>query len=188
MILIDCDGVLADFVGPLCARLTDRGFPRTPEDFKSWHLSEALSKEEAAHMLEICCEPGHCEGLPWYPGAEDFLRNAQKLAPVLIVTAPFDASPWWLHERKQWIGQRAPVAFVPGAYKRHVRGDVLIEDNPETAAQWVDDNPDGAAILMDRPWTRGAIARERIYRAHTFTDALSMVLYLTPRPRRRGTK
>jgi 5'(3')-deoxyribonucleotidase len=181
-LLVDVDGVLADFVSGLCARLKERGFTRTPEDIRSWSLEDSLTAEEVRECMHIMSVPGFCRSLEWYEGAKDFLRLLRGAGDVFAVTAPFDASETWERERKAWLESHIPrkqVLPISGEFKRLVRGDVLIEDHPGTACEWLEDNPSGVAILIDRPWN-GPKAKEwnmhrRMYRASSYSAALNII-------------
>lgn len=180
IILSDCDGVLADLVGGLCSELALRGFRRSPESVRHWDLSLSLAPEELRIAHEAMSAPGFCFGLQWYEGAKDFLRRLP--GEVHAVTAPFRNGATWMHERMSWLSSTVPadrIHFVSGKYKHFVRGDVLIEDHPETAHDWCESNPGGVAILLDQPWNRPGAkewhAHRNMYRAESFDRALEIV-------------
>lgn len=182
IILSDCDGVLADFVGGLCAELAVRGFDRKPESLTHWDLSLSLGPEELREAHQIMSSPGFCHALPWYDGARELVSRLAHVGEVHALTAPFRSGVTWMQERLSWLASAIPgdrVHFVSGKYKHLVRGHVLIEDHPETARAWCDWNPDGVAILVDRPWNRpGAAewcAHRNMYRAESYARALEIV-------------
>jgi 5'(3')-deoxyribonucleotidase len=177
VILCDVDGVLADFVGALCAELR-----RKPEEIRHWELAQSLSPQEARVALEIMARPGFCHGLAWYDGAKEFLTSLRAEGDVFAVTAPFDGSETWERERKAWLApylERKRVFAVSGQFKQLVRGDVLIEDHPGTAYEWCRTNKDGIALLLDRPWNQPGSAEwqihRRMYRARSYGDALTIL-------------
>ncbi len=179
IILTDCDGVLADFVGGLCVELAARGHYYTPDDVKHWELGETFAPDAFRAALEIMASPGFCHGLEWYEGARDFVHELERIGQVHAVTAPFRNGPSWMHERMGWLSGvvvNDRVHFVSGKYKHLVRGDALIEDHPKNAYDWLEGNPEGIAILIDRPWNSTA-AKEfwphtRMIRVRTFDAAL----------------
>ena len=179
IILTDCDGVLADFVGGLCVELAARGFRKTPEDVKHWELAESFNEDELRASLEIMGSPGFCHSLEWYDGAREFAAGLAKIGQVHAVTAPFRNGPSWMHERLGWLSPHVAsdrVHFVSGKYKHLVRGDALIEDHPANAVEWLEAHPEGIAILIDRPWNSPA-AKEfwphsRMFRVRSFGEAL----------------
>lgn len=181
-VLTDCDGVLADFVGGLCRDLTTRGFPRTEKDITSWELRHSLPEEEQRASMQIMAVPGFCHGLAWYEGARDFLRKLAAETELHVLTAPFEGSETWMAERKAWLASDVPrdqVHFISGKWKHLVQGDVLIEDHPGNAVAWLDANPLGVAILIDRPWNSPKAAEwsmhPRMYRVDSFDEALRIV-------------
>ena len=182
-ILCDCDGVLADFVGALCAELTARGLPKTPADIRHWELALSLNADERSQVDSITVAPGFCAELAWYPGAYSFLHQLCAMGMVHVVTSPMVGSPTWMWERKCWFASSAlssdRVHFVSGAHKRLVRGDILIEDNSTIAHAWLEANLDGFAILIDRPWNSPAAKESqphpRMFRASSYENALELI-------------
>lgn len=181
-ILTDVDGVLADFIGGVCNELTRRGYGRTPEDFRHFELKASLPPDELRSAFQIMSEPGFCHSLDWYRGAQGFLAALSQFGEVHAVTAPLLNSPSWMHERMSWLSSNIDserVHFVAGKYKHLIRGDVLIEDHPGNAREWLDANPGHTAILIDRPWNSPSAnefwPHRNMYRVRSYADAL-MVL------------
>jgi len=181
-VLLDCDGVLADFIGGLCRDLTVRGYPRTEKDITSWELKHSLPAEEQRECLSIMAVPGFCHALAWYEGAREFLAALVHETELHVLTAPFEGSSTWMTERKAWLGahvSRDRVHFIDGKWKHIVSGDVLVEDHPGNAAKWLDANPGGIAVLIDRPWNSPSAAEwsmhPRMYRVTSFTEALRII-------------
>ncbi len=181
-ILCDADGVFVDFIGGLCKQLQLRGFARTPDEIKSWALEESLTPAETRECMHIMSAPGFCHSLEWYEGAFAFFQALKAEGDLFVITAPFDGSETWERERKAWLESyiaRKRVLPISGEFKHLVRGDVLIEDHPGTACEWLQANPSGVAVLIDRPWN-GPGAKEwsmhgRMYRARSFVEALAIV-------------
>lgn len=182
-VLLDCDGVLADLVGRLCEELALRGFKKTPEDVKHVQLALSYSAEEMRASHEIMSAPGFCHGLAWYEGAREFVRDLTKHNfETHVVTAPFKTSPTWMNERLAWLAPEVPserVHFVAGKYKHLFRGDVLVEDHPTTAHDWLEANPKCIALLIDRPWNRPGAEEWRphrhMYRVKSFAEAEQVI-------------
>jgi len=161
IVLLDVDGVLADFVGASLRFLRDRfGLHYTPEQVTEWNLERALKLEPHVYKA-LCAEferEDFCTDIEPYPGAVDgvwALRDAG--CRVLAVTAPWWSSPTWVHDRSQWLVQHLGFRrddLHHTSNKASVRGDVLVEDKPETIAAWKVEHPMGAGILWDRPHNR----------------------------------
>ncbi len=182
IILTDVDGVLADFVGGICLELAARGHDKSPGDVEHWDLAESFTPEELRASLEIMGQPGFCHSLEWYEGARKFVLELTGIGEVHAVTAPFRNGACWMHERMGWLSGAIAndrVHFVSGKYKHLVRGDVLIEDHPKNAHDWLESNPKGIAVLVDRPWNSPA-AKEfwphsRMFRVRSFDEALQVL-------------
>lgn len=179
-ILCDVDGVLADLVTVICDELNLFGKVRTPADIKSHDFSLSLMEAEMKIIREAMRAPGFAYGLPWYDGARAFVNDLRK-APdteLLFVTAAYESSPTWAESRKVWLSEagvdRRNVLLVSSHFKKQVRGDVLIEDHAGTLADWLEMNPEGQGILIDRPWNQTTSAEyrvcERMWRAYDYED------------------
>lgn len=175
-ILLDCDGVLCDFVGGMCEELNHHGFRYVPEDFKEFRMEKFLTPN-ARMVFDFAfgCS-GFCEGLEWYPGAKEFLK-ALRLHTVHIVTAPGRCETWD-EERRNWLkGHVNPedIAFCHASFKPRISGDILIEDNADTGLAWLQENPSGILLLIDRPWNRSIEVRERAHRVYGYSQALYLI-------------
>lgn len=188
-ILIDVDGVLADLVTPLCQELRLRGFDYAPEDIKHFDFAKSMSKLATEAAYEIMSMPGFCHGLPWYEGAKDFLRSLKEIGDVCALTSPMHTATWQ-HERATWLYPEikgTDVLSVPSAHKPKVRGDFLIEDRPDTLANWLDRNPRGFGVLVDRTWNQPSAAEfvehPRMARCHHYKVATWFVQSIVNRPK-----
>jgi 5'(3')-deoxyribonucleotidase len=181
-ILCDVDGVLADLVTPLCAEISRYDATIRPEDIKHFDFKLSMSPSQCEIAKALMSQAGFCYGLPAYEGALAFLDQLDALGSTLFVTAPYP-SPTWVAERQAWLVARGcvpqRVLSVSSEFKPYVRGDVLIEDRPGTLAAWLDANPEGHGILMNRPWNTLAadeyVWHPRTCRAFSFTEALSFI-------------
>lgn len=181
-ILADCDGVFADFIGGVCAGLKAYGYNRTPDDIKHWALEASLPDEECRVTYQLMKEPGFCHRLEWYEGAREFMRQLVREGETHVVTAPFRDGSHWMNERIAWLASEMPgdrVHFVQGKWKHLLRGNVLVEDHPKTAHDWLLANPGGIALLIDRPWNQPSAneyqAHMSMYRVRSFEEALRII-------------
>lgn len=176
-ILVDCDGVLADLCGAVCALLPGR----IPADFRQHDFDLTLTKAELETVRAWSDSPGVIKNLPWYPSAKVFIQILGDLGTVFCVTAPW-TSPTWDKERRAWLAPFVPwnrVITCPSVAKQIVSGDVLIEDRLDTLEAWCDENPNGHGIVIDRPWNRGALP-SRVQRAYNYLDAIRAVRRVAP--------
>jgi FMN phosphatase YigB (HAD superfamily) len=161
-ILVDCDGVLADFAGGVCAALDAlnphpwRGAAKyTPERFTSYDVRKHLSEREQEQMQVACTSPGFAASLEWYAGAQAWLAALRPLGEIVCLTAPFTGAPTWVQERAAWLrGHVDQVHFCHAKEKAEVPGDLLIEDRYATCVAWTR-KQGRQAILIDRPWNQG---------------------------------
>lgn len=159
-ILLDCDGVLSNYVEHLIFELNAAmGTNHTPGDVYEWEVYDALEVPEniRARMELLVQQPGFCAGLPEIPVAAEAMKCLRASGHSLYcVTAPFIGNNW-MHERRDWLRRhmgfhRKQVIFC---YDKEVtQGDVLIDDKVDNLLKWSATNPEGTAILFEQPWNR----------------------------------
>jgi 5'(3')-deoxyribonucleotidase len=159
--LLDCDGVLADFVGgflKLLGATTDRWF--TPEQVTHFDIGASLGlspAESAAAKRAISSTPGFCSALAVLPGAVDGVRALREIADVYIVTSPWNSCPTWTHEREAWLKRHLgiPHSHVVHTSAKHlVRGDVFVDDKTEAVIAWQVVHPRGIGVQWHTPHNR----------------------------------
>src|SRR5579885_1757461 len=132
-VLLDCDGVLADFVTPCLALLKDAtGVTYTPEQVTDWDIMKALSipKETADAVYGAMKVPGFCAGLPIYPGAQAAVARLSEVADIYVVTSPL-GGPYWESERRFWRHKYFGIPgkhVMSGSAKHICAGDVLLDN------------------------------------------------------------
>jgi hypothetical protein len=177
-LLIDLDGVLLDFIGPLCDLLNapevlEARWPgglRTPSQFQNYGMEETLSPHEMKLFHQWMDDGTLAKARRWYPGSRSFLAHVQKTAPVVILTAggPND----WNKQTKHLIAlssKSLELRFSAPDKKSDVEGLTLIEDRPDTATAWALSQK-RFAILIDRPWNRTAAVGPRVLRAKDYAE------------------
>jgi len=178
-VLLDIDGVVADYVGHICNLLQTRGILYSPEEFTDWDLSKVLDPESLNILRELSMQRGFCEQIPLYSGAHEFLGELAKETDFIALTAP-TPSLYWTSERQEWIEPWSPfVIHCPSHLKHLVGGDILIEDNLHTVKAWAAAHPRGRAILFDRPWNADDAVFSCYTRVHTYQRALQIVMELS---------
>jgi 5'-nucleotidase len=168
VVLLDVDGVMADFVTAALRTIQEvRGLVVPPEQITTWHVHESIPgchrwwPEVEQHMFA----PGWCEAIPPFPGAREGLASLRQLADVFFVTSPWK-SPTWAYERTRWLRAQMGVEdaherVVSTQAKHLVAGDVFVDDKPENVAAWAADHPSGLALLWDQPTNRTSPVRPR---------------------------
>ena len=161
-VLLDCDGVIADFTGAALALIRQlTGHVYAPEQITTWDIFDSLPKEPRSVRDEVYRRLkaiGGCASIPVYPGAVGGVRRLRKIADVIVVTSPFHGSPTWMHERESWLKWHFDITDVHHAKsKARVHGDVFVDDKPahieDWARFWVGEgrNPRAVPVLWKTP-------------------------------------
>ncbi len=155
-LLLDCDGILSDFVGASLRYLQQaHGLKFTPEQVTEHDICKALSLDNitAIWLQHEWRMPGFCLGIEPYPGSKDFVESLKQLGDIVVVTAPMAAARPWMYERLEWLEYHyglTDVVFTK--HKHHVAGDVMIDDNEgnllTSLAKY--------KVLFRRPWNQTA--------------------------------
>lgn len=183
VILLDADGVLCDLVTPLVeeanalvnktmfkamgeilpdadTRLLIGSKPIRPDDVTEYDIAKAFPGLTPAQVYAPLYRQGFCRSLKPYHGAVEAVRRLQELGEVYCVTKP-TKSPYWKNEREEWL---QAVVGIPEDHvifchdKGMIRGDVLVDDNPEFVEAWWNaglmDDTEKNPFLWDRPYNR----------------------------------
>lgn len=179
VVLVDCDGVIADFHRPTLRLIEEEfGLQHNLDDWTEWwpHACGLVSAEQDAYLWETVVpgRRGFACGLQTLPfiGALELLRL---FATVKCVTSPL-MGPYWMYERHKWLMRVAGFTkrdIIFASDKAPIRGDLLVDDAIHNIDEWKAANPQGTAILLEQPWNwRGTPNAERLKPA----DALLAIL------------
>ena len=176
-VLLDVDGVLADFLTPslgLIEKLTGRKY--TVDEMVTWDIFEVVGKEWEQPFFEACNQPGFAASLDVYQGAKEGVARLHEIAEVYIVTSPLNHNPTWTHEREKWLKQHFDIPHnrvVHTSAKHLCIGDALIDDRPYNVQKWGYEHPAGTGLLWDAPWNR----RDKVpgVRVHDWREANSII-------------
>ena len=180
IVLCDVDGVIADLVkGVLDAIYDATGMRHDPEDVTQWDIKAALGLSDTTWrtVTRRIAEPGFAYHLDAYPDAVAGVKAVAELAEVVFVTSPWLSSPTWAHDRTEWLvrhfGREQGRKVIHTAEKHHVRGDMLIDDKPETLKNW----PGAWPMLWECPHNRVVeLVPMRVCRVSTWPEVLNVVL------------
>lgn len=146
-ILVDCDGVLADFATPALDIIRKLGGPRLkPSEITAWDMGSLLSDERD----EDGCSPrasfhasigqyGWCSALKPFPDAADVIEELRRIGNVVCVTAPFEHSDTWPSERLRWLKKHFGFDkkhVVQTNNKVWVPGQALADDGVHNLQDW----------------------------------------------------
>jgi 5'(3')-deoxyribonucleotidase len=157
---IDCDGVLADFIGAYLALVKQHtGRDHAVTDVTAFELHQCVTSKDEDNFIwrNLIDQPGWIAGMVDLPGAAEAVAELRTIAKVGVLTSPH-LGPYWMHERAQWLLARGfkKRDIIFASDKSHVRGDVLIDDRKDNCIDWAKSNPGGLAILLDAPWNQGS--------------------------------
>lgn len=166
-ILLDVDGVLADFVWEVIKVCADKfGDHWNYSDITQFDIATALgyTKEQEKILFDELKKPGVCENMAVIPGAKAAVDRLRELGDLYIVTSPM-TSPTWTHERENWLLDNFGIPrdkVIHSRVKTFIRGDCLIDDRADTVEAWAEYNPLGCGFLVDRPWNQHSKYRPRV--------------------------
>ena len=155
-LLLDVDGVLANFDEALFDVLVEIGGPRyTAHDMKGWFIEDQIDEAFRPELRRRMRLPGFCSGLEPYPGVVEAVTRLNTVADVYFVTAAMYDAPFWMWEREQWLVRTFDVharQILFAHAKFLVQGDVFVDDRPKNAELWHHHFPLGKAFLWDQPY------------------------------------
>ncbi len=157
-ILIDCDGVLANFTKACLDYInTCTGEQYAESDVTQHDIFAAVGQSHLRNdFMEDCAwRYGFCMGIEPYADIRKHVEELRKLGHVICVTAPLLGIPRWHHERTVWLGKHAGFPHqdvIFSQQKQCVSGDVFIDDNPDNCQAWQAHNSGGLTILWDMPY------------------------------------
>ena len=183
-ILIDVDGVLADFSSGallVCNKLANTSY--TVEDIKDFDIFKLPSlKEIEDEAWRLMDHPGWARTLKVYDGAKDAVKRLKEIGDVRIVTAAVFSGPTFCFDRAQWLEEHFGIVHDDiffGADKRCVWGDVFIDDKIENIHNWIGENGNlpntPIAILWDRPWNQNYISHAKVRRLKDWNKAIELI-------------
>lgn len=161
VILLDVDGVLADFVNAI---LKASGTDLKSSDIDDWDLFSMMKPHHRERALKALEDKSFWRNLPVMPKAKDqvelFKRNNNK---ILYVTSPWadETSGWkcesWGAARAEWLREHFGASYKDMIIcydKKYVRGDVFIDDRYKNILEWSSNNEEGQAWLVSHPYNK----------------------------------
>lgn len=160
-VLLDCDGILADFVGgalPLLEFAIGRSVSRDEITEFDFAKSLGLGLIEASRFKRAVGSARRLANrLEVYPGAKDGVRRLRDCADVFIVTSSWDSNETWEFDRKAWLKRHFDIGrhdIVFTAAKHLCVGDYFVDDKTSTLETWRAAHPCGVAIQWITPHNR----------------------------------
>lgn len=157
LILVDQDGVIANFDARLVELLAER-HPEIEvlplEEKRAFYLEDEYP-DHRQKVIDIYTQEGFFLSLPPIEGAIEGMRYLLELGhDVRICTSPMTKNNYCLQEKWHWIRKHAPdftKRLIVTKDKTLVRGDVLVDDKPKVDGVL---EPEWVHVLCDQPYNR----------------------------------
>ncbi len=170
-ILLDCDGVLADFITPLLGRLNAAtGKNLSMADYsanKTWHVDKVygITDEEFWRIAEE--GDNLWNSLLPYPWAHELFDFCNSLGRVTICTSPSN-NPICALQKTQWLFDHfglTPESIMLGRRKELMAnpGTTLIDDSPTNIKKF--QAAGGIGVLVPSEWNKYPLTYEDVRKA-----------------------
>jgi 5'(3')-deoxyribonucleotidase len=166
-IIVDVDGVVANFTSPLLQRLASKfGGVLEECDIATWDfIRETLPPEQRSYALHvIMADPTFWLDLPRIPGALEGIEALINAGHHIIwATSPYYGCHSWVDYRLQWLrrefghaieAEGSNFEFHFATIKFRIAADVIIDDKPATIDAWAKRHPQGLALRYSYPFNR----------------------------------
>jgi 5'-nucleotidase len=178
-LLIDCDGILADFDRHTEESVRKHGIELPKK--RSWDIFEVLTPALKREVLNYWRMPGWARSMPVLPGAQRAIEQLQQIGEVYVVTSPMPRSTTWCHDREWWLDEhfgidRKRIVFTPA--KELIRGDMLLDDKPEHVIEWRKEFPDGLALFWEHEWARAVPTHGMAVRINAWDSVVTHALWM----------
>jgi 5'(3')-deoxyribonucleotidase len=140
IVLIDCDGILADFIGGVCKLLHAKsGVLYKSNQVTEWDFCRSLEIDRTQTYRWISEATNFASCLYPYPGSIIGMAKLCAVGEVYVVTSPWSSNPTWMNDRERWLlrwyGIR-PERIIQCKDKFLISGDVYIDDRTQNCLDW----------------------------------------------------
>jgi 5'(3')-deoxyribonucleotidase len=169
VILIDCDGVVADFDGMFTQVLkTQFGIVFNPNDSLEWDYFNHPRVKEVKNEVwgYILSTRGLIRGIQKLSYADEMISKLREVGVVEACTS-IVAGGYYADERIMWLMEQLDFqrTDIHLSYKKwRICGDVFIDDKPENVVKWADAwySARGIPVLWQTPGRVTQIQDDRI--------------------------
>jgi 5'-nucleotidase len=167
VVLVDQDGVLADFDGEFLRRWRDNNpeYAFLPLSERSnFYIYQDYPNELMQEVELIYNSPGFIASLPPIPGGLESIIEMKKAGyNVKICTAQIPGNHVCLIEKQDWIarnlGEKWLEDLIISNDKTLIYGDILIDDKPEIKGMRI---PTWEHVVFDAPYNRYVQGKRRL--------------------------
>ncbi len=166
-VLIDMDGVLADFEGRFL-EIWRETYPKRPfiplEERTTFYLSHQYPRQYTADIIDILSAPNFFSSLPPIDNAIHALSQLEQLdIDLFICTSPFHYYEHCVVEKYQWIDRYLGSHWIPRMIltgdKTVVDADFLVDDKGDITGVAT---PSWEQIIYDFPANRTVQSKKRM--------------------------
>jgi len=137
-VLLDVDGVIADFVQLMVNAVRNLKLSDVPITWRPAHWDVAkelgLTRKQEDAVYDVLRLPGSANMLHPLPGAIQGVKKLAGLFDVAFVTTPLDGGQTWCFDRIEWLvrhfGEELGNRWVFTENKYLIYGDFLVDDKP----------------------------------------------------------
>lgn len=182
-ILLDCDGVLGDFLGLVDEVAHKAGMHFDPKKAIGEEIFSQFgsNKELVIRQLNLY---GAASRIRPMEGAVDAVKELKGLGlDVVVLTSPWLPSPTWDYERRAWLELHFSIPAKDVIFARRkdlVPGAVLVEDSLRNATSWATTNG-RKSLLMYSPLTDGVEVPAQVARVRDWEECLAEIKVLGKR-------
>lgn len=150
-LLLDVDGILADFISPALAEITKlTGFVYHHDDITQWDIMECLGipDDVSKAAYDNMRREGFCAGIEPYAGTKEGVQLLQEVCDLYIVTSPL-GGPYWAHEREMWLWEHYRIPqkkIISTSAKYRCVGDAFVDDKTSNLEKWRAAHRKGCAV------------------------------------------
>lgn len=173
-ILLDMDGVVVDFLGPLLKQynfLTNENIKR--QDVT--HMKTSKCVGDPYTLNKLINSVGFIRNLPPIDGAIDGVKTLIRQGHEVVFVSNGTRCPTSGHEKRDWLNyyfsaewKIAPLVLT--YFKYHVRGDCLVDDNPKNFNNL---DPSTVPLLWHHPYNTDITKYQKIYDWSNLLDWVS---------------
>lgn len=161
VLLVDMDGVLANWIGEVTARAGAlaraagyTGPMPAPEQLTNFRIAESFADEQLPFILQAMSSPGLFRALKPFEGAMEALRELDAAGVhVAICSSPDLENPTCADDKLWWVGHYGGSKLARKTIltkdKTTARGALLVDDKPVVTGQM---QPVWRHVVFTRPY------------------------------------
>jgi 5'(3')-deoxyribonucleotidase len=149
ILLIDSDGVMADFMGHVYNTIEEEvGVSYCHADTRDYWFGDTIHK---SLILDIMNREGTYRHLDVITGAVRAVNRLRERYDVRVCSAPPKSSKTAETEKREWLAEHFDMEFAESAIitrdKHLVEARVIVEDNPHIDVPY-------RVVMFDQPWNQ----------------------------------